>query len=88
VRKMLGPRAITVVNCGQIRSALLSNRKTDPNVTLNMEGVEFLGSAGASMLFRVRQCLRRRGGDLVLEAVPSHIVEFLEATGYTEMLDP
>ncbi len=56
-------------------------------LTLNMEGLEYLSSAGLRAIKRAHVALRRKGGTLTIKNVNETVMEVLEITGFAEMLN-
>lgn len=55
-------------------------------IVLNLEGVDFMSSAGfRALLIGQRNCRRYNRGEIVLANVPKRIQEALELTGFTPL---
>lgn len=56
-------------------------------LTLNFEKVSYISSAGLRILLTVQKQVRRNGGSMTLIAVTPKVMEVLELTGFSGILD-
>ena len=56
-------------------------------VLLNLEKLEFLGSAGLRVILRTAKSIRAAGGELKLCSARGFTAEVLEASGFDSLLD-
>lgn len=55
-------------------------------LTLNMENLEYISSAGLRVLKRLYMTMNRKGGSLELSKVRPMVMEVLEMTGFAGLL--
>jgi anti-sigma B factor antagonist len=72
-----------------LRGALIETIDEHPGLTVivDLEGVEFIDSAGLGVLLGGRERARTRDGDLVLVATGRSVVRVLELTGLTRVFE-
>lgn len=54
-------------------------------LTLNLEGLDYISSAGLRVILRAHKAMSRKGG-LKLTNVPEAVMEVFEITGFTDFL--
>lgn len=71
-------------NAGQVEEEIQALREKNPDgaLTLDMESLEYISSAGLRVILR----LRKREQDLKIINASSEVYEILEMTGFTEMM--
>ena len=57
------------------------------DLTLNMQGLKYISSAGLRVLKKTYMKLHGNGGELFLTNVPPYVQEVLEMTGFAEILN-
>ena len=57
------------------------------DLTLNMQGLKYISSAGLRVLKKTYMKVHGNGGELVLINVPPYVHEVLEMTGFAEILN-
>ena len=55
-------------------------------VILNMEGMEYVSSAGLRILKNLHIKMRKREGEMILRNVPRMVMEVFEMTGFAGLL--
>lgn len=55
-------------------------------LTLNMEQLEYISSAGLRVLKRVHMAMKKKGGNLELSGVRPMVMEVFEMTGFASLL--
>jgi len=73
----------------RLRGALIEAIDANPgqNVVVDLEGVEFIDSAGLSVLLGGRERARGADGDLSLVATGQGVIKVLELTGLTRVFE-
>jgi len=73
----------------ELRNALVETIDEHPGLTVivDLEGVEFIDSAGLGVLLGGRERAQSRNGDLVLVATGRSVVRVLELTGLTRVFE-
>lgn len=56
------------------------------NLTLNMEQLEYISSAGLRVLKRLHMTMHKKGGSLELTKVKPMVMEVFEMTGFSGLL--
>ena len=79
--------ALDIATAPQLRAALSEAIETHPGLTLivDLEGVEFIDSAGLGMLVGGRRRAQAHGGDIVLVSTARNVGRVLEITGLTRI---
>ena len=67
-------------------AAMLQAAERFDTLTLNMEKLEFISSAGLRALKVAHIAMRRKGGTLLVKNVPSNVMEVFEITGFAGLL--
>lgn len=57
-----------------------------PNVVLDLEGLDYIASAGLRALKRLSTDVKANGGKLVIRNVQEDVMEVFEMTGFAAML--
>jgi len=57
------------------------------DLTLNMQGLKYISSAGLRVLKKTYMKVHSNGGELILTNVPPYVHEVLEMTGFAEILN-
>lgn len=55
-------------------------------VILNLNGLQYISSAGLRLLLRLQQTMRKKSGELTLTHVNKTVMEVLEMTGFVTSL--
>ena len=70
----------------EAEAAMLQAAERFDTLTLNMEKLEFISSAGLRALKVAHIAMRRKGGTLLVKNVPSNVMEVFEITGFAGLL--
>lgn len=55
-------------------------------VILNLNGLQYISSAGLRLLLHLQQTMRKKNGELILSHVNKTVMEVLEMTGFAGLL--
>lgn len=76
---------IDATNAPEVEKILLDVAGKFDNLTLDMEKLEYVSSAGLRTFKLVYMELRRKGGSLSARNVGKSVMEVLEVTGFTRL---
>ena len=76
---------IDATNATEVESVLIDVAQKFDNLTLDMEKLEYVSSAGLRAFKRLYMELRRKGGTLSAKNVDKAVMEVLEVTGFTRL---
>ena len=76
---------IDATNAPEVEKILLDVAGKFDNLTLDMEKLEYVSSAGLRTFKLVYMELRRKGGALSAKNVSKSVMEVLEVTGFTRL---
>ncbi|MBO5517858.1 MAG: STAS domain-containing protein [Firmicutes bacterium] len=76
---------IDATNAPEVEKILLDVAGKFDNLTLDMENLEYVSSAGLRTFKLVYMELRRKGGSLSARNVGKSVMEVLEVTGFTRL---
>jgi anti-sigma B factor antagonist len=80
---------LDVEGATELRAALIAAIDEQPghHVVVDLEGIEFIDSAGLGVLLAGRERARGADGDLTLVATGQNVVKLLELTGLTRVFE-
>lgn len=76
---------IDASNAAEVEKILIDVAEKYDNLTLDMEKLEYVSSAGLRAFKRIYIELRKKGGKLSAKNVDKSIMEILEVTGFTRL---
>ncbi len=76
---------IDATNANEAENVLMDVAAKFDNLTLDMEKLEYVSSAGLRAFKRLYMEMRRKGGTLSAKNVDKAIMEVLEVTGFTRL---
>ena len=76
---------IDATNANEAENVLMDVATKFDNLTLDMEKLEYVSSAGLRAFKRLYMEMRRKGGTLSAKNVDKAIMEVLEVTGFTRL---
>lgn len=76
---------IDATNAAEVEKILMDLAGQFDNLTLDMENLEYVSSAGLRTFKLVYMELRRKGGTLAAKNVGKSVMEVLEVTGFTRL---
>ena len=76
---------IDASNAAEVENVLMDVATKFDSLTLNMEKLEYVSSAGLRAFKRLYMEMRRKGGTLYAKNVDKAIMEVLEVTGFTRL---
>ena len=76
---------IEASNAAEVENALMEVASQFDSLTLDMEKLEYVSSAGLRAFKRLYMEMRRKGGTLQAKNVDKAIMEVLEVTGFTRL---
>ena len=76
---------IDASNAADVEKILVDVATKYDNLTLDMEKLEYVSSAGLRAFKRIYMELRKKGGKLYARNIDKSIMEILEVTGFTRL---
>ena len=76
---------IDASNAAEVEKILVDVAAKYDNLTLDMEKLEYVSSAGLRAFKRIYMELRKKGGKLYARNIDKSIMEILEVTGFTRL---
>ena len=76
---------IDASNAADVEKILVDVAAKYDNLTLDMEKLEYVSSAGLRAFKRIYMELRKKGGKLYARNIDKSIMEILEVTGFTRL---
>ena len=76
---------IDATNANEVENVLIDVASKFDNLTLDMEKLEYVSSAGLRAFKRLYMELRRKGGVLSAKNIDKAVMEVLEVTGFTRL---
>ena len=76
---------IDASNAAEIEKILVDVAGKYDNLTLDMEKLEYVSSAGLRAFKRIYMELKKKGGKLYAKNIDKSIMEILEVTGFTRL---
>ncbi len=76
---------IDASNAAEVENVLMDVATKFDSLTLDMEKLEYVSSAGLRAFKRLYMEMRRKGGTLYAKNVDKTIMEVLEVTGFTRL---
>ena len=76
---------IDASNAAEVEKVLVDVASQFDNLTLDMEQLEYVSSAGLRAFKRIYMDMRRKGGTLSAKNVDKAVMEVLEVTGFTRL---
>ena len=76
---------IDATNAAEVENVLMDVASKFDSLTLDMEKLEYVSSAGLRAFKRLYMEMRRKGGSLCAKNVDKAIMEVLEVTGFTRL---
>ena len=76
---------IDASNAAEVENVLMDVATKFDSLTLDMEKLEYVSSAGLRAFKRLYMEMRRKGGTLYAKNVDKAIMEVLEVTGFTRL---
>ena len=74
-------------NAEEVANVFLQVADRFTNVTLNMQDLKYISSAGLRSLKKLYMKVRGNGGELTAINIAPYVAEGLEMTGFSEMLN-
>lgn len=74
-------------NAEEVANVFLQVADRFTNVTLNMQDLKYISSAGLRSLKKLYMKVRGNGGELTATNIAPYVAEVLEMTGFSEMLN-
>lgn len=74
-------------NADEVTNVFLQVADRFKNVTLNMQDLKYISSAGLRSLKKLYMKVRNGGGELTVKNIAPYVAEVLEMTGFSEMLN-
>ncbi len=74
-------------NADEVTNVFLQVADRFKNVTLNMQDLKYISSAGLRSLKKLYMKVRGNGGELAAKNIAPYVSEVLEMTGFAEMLN-
>ncbi|MBQ6674751.1 MAG: STAS domain-containing protein [Ruminococcus sp.] len=74
-------------NADEVTNVFLQVADRFKNVTLNMQDLKYISSAGLRSLKKLYMKVRGNGGELAAKNIAPYVSEVLEMTGFSEMLN-
>ena len=74
-------------NAEEVANVFLQVADRFTNVTLNMQDLKYISSAGLRSLKKLYMKVRVNGGELTATNIAPYVAEVLEMTGFSEMLN-
>ena len=74
-------------NAEEVANVFLQVADRFTNVTLNMQDLKYISSAGLRSLKKLYMKVRGNGGELTAINIAPYVAEVLEMTGFSEMLN-
>ena len=76
---------IDATNAADVEKVLVDIAAKYDSITLDMEKLEYVSSAGLRTFKRIYMDLRRKGGTLYAKNIDKAVLEVLEVTGFTRL---
>jgi anti-sigma B factor antagonist len=76
---------LDVLDAAGVAGALAAVTAGEPQVIVDLAGLEFIDARGLAALVRARKHARRAGGDLLLAAPRERVLEVLAITGLLDL---
>lgn len=77
---------LDVSAAGEAEKALLTAVERFNSLTLDLEKLDYISSAGLRAIKSFYVAIRRKGGTYKVVNVPKHIMDIFEATGFVRLL--
>jgi anti-sigma B factor antagonist len=76
---------LDILDAAGVAGALTAVTAREPQVIVDLAGLDFIDASGLAALVRARKHARRAGGDLLLAAPQERVLEVLAVTGLLDL---
>ena len=78
---------LTALTAGQLTDAVKKTIEETNILVLDFQDLEYVASAGLRVLLLAKKSLDAKGGDFILRNVGEAVMDILEITGFSEILN-